>query len=1519
MALTRVLATPLSLLRAVLPTPLRGAVRSPRRLVPCPGGVRVDLRAIGGAGTVDAVHALEDRLRAVPGVARAEVNGRLGCVFVGFAQADPGARRPDEATLLAIVEEFDVNGDVNVDINVDVNRDFNGGTACDGPAGPAGPADEYRRTAIRLTASAVAAGLAIAGQIVRVRPLNPTVPAIANLLNFSPAAREALDARLGRGPADTLFTTVLMVTQTLATRPLGLVAQTMGSVCRYVEARAELGSWRLLEERLAAVPGSYRHIRSIAGPRPDHLPHGPAERYAEIAGPASAAAYGATRLVTAHGPRALSVLVAGTPKIADVAREAFAGAVGRALAAREAVVLNPHALRAMDRVDTVILHPDVLTTGAWTIDRVEPLTDGMTTGELYARLYSLIDFSDPWRGARSGRDGVSPEGTGNSAGDRAGESGDGWSVTPLDDLNVLPSAWAAAWGERGLRAFEVRRDGRPIAVAGLAREVDPLAEAIVAAAKAAGTVVLAGGEDLARRFSIKNVLPAGADAASHVYGLQARGHGVVVVSRGAGTALARADIGVGVPDAAGLVPWDADVVADAAGVHLFLSCLPRAMGTSTNGVRLGAAAAVVGGLLAIAGPEATALRRAYFLDAAASLAAVLLGEWSGRAAGRMPTPLRADTTPWHAMSVKEVLARLGSSSNGITGEEAERRRREGVTEEAERAASLARTLGEELANPLTPALAAAAVLSALVGSVLDAIMISVVMATNALLGGVQRFRAGRALHRLTEATEVRVRLRRPDGTVAATKEDLAPGDVVELRAGDDVPADARVIKADGLEVDESTLTGESQLVTKTAAPTVAAAIADRGSMVYQGTTVAAGSGRAVIVATGDMTEAGRSARLAAEPSPPTGVELRLRELSRRILPISIGAGVVLLFTDLLRGRPLAAALTPAVSLTVAAVPEGLPFVATLAELAAARRLSKRAALVRNPSTIEALGRVNVLCFDKTGTLTEGHISLRYISDGHAGARVEEAGDRLRRILAAAVRASPTAGGGRVIPHPTDRAVLGGAERVGVTPREGLESWERVDEMPFEPGRGYHAVLGATERGQLLSVKGAPEIVLTHCDKVLADGAVVPLDDVARHALEREVDRLAHQGYRVLAVAERPASDRSDLDESRIDELCFLGFLGLADPVRPTAAESVRRLVRAGVRIVMVTGDHPSTAEAIAAELDALNGRRVMTGPELEELDDETLTKVLPDVAVFARATPAHKARIVTCLRQAGEVVAVTGDGANDAPAIRMADVGIALGSRATPAARAAADLVVTDDRIETIVDAIVEGRAMWTSVRDSLSILLGGNVGEIVFTVGTGLLAGGSALNARQLLLVNLLTDMAPALAVAVRPPASVDPEKLLAEGPEASLGASLTRDIYLRSVVTASAAIAAWLAGRLTGTKGRADTVGLVALVSAQLFQTVAGGGRDRLVVLASLGSLVVLWLAVSVPGVSHFFGSRPLGPVGWVIGLGSAAAATGLGALAQRWERRAPAVGEPSGDARPVPAAHEAGPERSPSYQGA
>jgi cation-transporting ATPase I len=381
-----------------------------------------------------------------------------------------------------------------------------------------------------------------------------------------------------------------------------------------------------------------------------------------------------------------------------------------------------------------------------------------------------------------------------------------------------------------------------------------------------------------------------------------------------------------------------------------------------------------------------------------------------------------------------------------------------------------------------------------------------------------------------------------------------------------------------------------------------------------------------------------------------------------------------------------------------------------------------------------------------------------------------------------------------------------------------------------------------------------------------------------------VHRLARQGHRVLAVAERSLHDRARLSESDVEDLEFRGLVALVDPVRPTAARALATLRAAGVEVAMITGDHPSTAESIATELDALNGRTVLTGADLDRLTDGELDAALPHTAVFARVTPAQKSRIVRAYQERGLAVAVTGDGTNDAPAIRLADVGLALGVRATPAAREAADVVITDDRIETIADAIVEGRGMWASVRDSLSILLGGNLGEIAYTLGTGLIGGAGTLNARQLLLVNLLTDVLPAMAVAVRPPPGATPATLLAEGPERSLGTSLTADIQVRAAITASAAAAAWLFALPVSTPGQAATTGLVALVGAQLGQTLAVRGRTPLVAGAVLASLALLVVAVQVPGLSHVVGSRPLLPHQWAIALTAAGAATAAQLLCQQ-----------------------------------
>jgi cation-transporting ATPase I len=452
--------------------------------------------------------------------------------------------------------------------------------------------------------------------------------------------------------------------------------------------------------------------------------------------------------------------------------------------------------------------------------------------------------------------------------------------------------------------------------------------------------------------------------------------------------------------------------------------------------------------------------------------------------------------------------------------------------------------------------------------------------------------------------------------------------------------------------------------------------------------------------------------------------------------------------------------------------------------------------------------------------------------------------------------------------------------------EGLhfDGFVRQAELSVSFGRSYHAVLGSGAEGARLSVKGAPEALLLQCTTWIRSGRAEPLDAAARLALFTETTRIATSGLRVLAVAERAMPRGETLDPEHVVDLTFLGFLAFRDPIRGSAAEAVRAIERAGVRTVMITGDHPSTAQAIAAELGLPRAGEALTGAELAALSDSELDRRVAGVSVFARVTPSQKVRVVRALQRSGHVVAMAGDGANDAAAIRLADVGIAIGEQGTQAARSAADIVVTGGSVETIVDAIIEGRGMWTSVRDAVSILMGGNLGEIGFTLIAGLIDGSPALHARQLLLVNLLTDIAPAMAIALRPPAPATFESLSRRVPGAELGAPLDHEIATRAAVTALGAGAAWTIGRIISSRAKARTIGLAALVGTQLGQTLASGGFSKPVVLTSVASAGALALLIQTPGVSHFFGCRPLGPIAWSAAIGASATATALSGVIGR-----------------------------------
>jgi cation-transporting ATPase I len=429
---------------------------------------------------------------------------------------------------------------------------------------------------------------------------------------------------------------------------------------------------------------------------------------------------------------------------------------------------------------------------------------------------------------------------------------------------------------------------------------------------------------------------------------------------------------------------------------------------------------------------------------------------------------------------------------------------------------------------------------------------------------------------------------------------------------------------------------------------------------------------------------------------------------------------------------------------------------------------------------------------------------------------------------------------------------------------------------------------------LLSVKGAPERVLPRCRELLIDGARVPLSPETRDALLVRATELASQGLRVLCVGEREldpsalgasvapgAMDAQSRSLLGSEALCFFGFLAFRDATRPEAARTLDRLRQAGIEVVMLTGDHISTATTIANEIGLLREREVMTGGAIGYLSDEELEERVERCGVFARVTPGQKVRIVRALQRRGRVVAMVGDGANDAPALRVAEVGVAVGQECAPSARAVADIVLADAAIERLLDCILEARAMWLSVRDAVSILVGGNLGEIGFTVAGGLLAGRPPLSPRQLLLVNFLTDIAPAMAIALRKPPPEAYERLLVGRPEELLRSRLSRAIAIRAVSTGLGASWAWGIGRLTGGKKRASTMALAALVGSQLGQTMLSRDAGRRVMLTALGSAGVLGILVQTPGLSHLFGCRPLGPLGWAGALGSSAAATATSAL--------------------------------------
>lgn len=1521
----------------------------------------IEVRGVHRPGSEAVARAVEQALRRLQGVQWAEVNAVTARVVVAF-DGDP----PDVDDLVEAIEGAEEAHGVGEERFPHTR-----------PEHPA-DAEPIRRNAIALAADAVGFGGSIFGQLLRFAPLPGELATLLAVVDNEPRARRFLEHHVGPQATDLGLALGSAMAQALGQGPLGLVVDMAHRAGTLGELSARRRAWERLEPALSGKGTNAMFGPLEVEPRPVPRPSDPGTRVADLSAIGSTAAFAAVLAATASPRRAASAFTAGTPKAARLGREAFGAQLGRHLAARDLLVLDRTALRRLDTVDTVVLDAAALRTGALEVTEVVEL--GAGGSQAATRAAGLFTAGVLRQVRRRGR----------------------WALGTLGELAALEIETprgtltrARAMRRRHAHVLGLARAGVLVGLVGVEAQLDPFAAVLAAQAQRAGLdVVLAGSDDhVARALGVDKAVPGGRRLRSSVQTLQADGHTVLLVAGpGHPGALAAADCSVGVSGAppahgAGALqrgaptarhtsgsrsdevcgpdpgegegaphgervhpPWGAHIFTGPGlgGAIVVVQAVPTARRISRRSAALSVAGSAGGLAWALVGLPSTACRRAGVPVNIAALAAEVDGAMAGIAAGRRLVPQPAQAPPWHALPGHAVLSALGATEAGLDPAEAQRRR-PAPEEHRSTIGTICHAVLDELHNPLTPLLAAGAGLAAMTGSITDAVLVAGVTGANTVIGVGQRLRTEVQLERLLRASVMAVTVRRAGQSTTVARDEVVRGDVVELAAGDVVPADCRILGAEGCEVDESILTGEPLPVPKDAVATPGAALGDRSAMLYEGTTVVNGTVLAVVVAVGADTEVGRL--LADAPEPPrSGVQRRLRAITAATLPVTLASGAAVTGLGLLRGRPLPQALNSGVSLMVAAVPEGLPLLATMAELAAARRLAGRGALVRDPSTIEALGRVDLLCFDKTGTLTNGRIAVSRVSDGVVDQPLGELSGPRRAVLAAALRASPVPDT-EVLPRATDQAVIDGAAQAQVTVADGLDpsgdrlaaradrlaaaadrvgadmpgggsgarvdepgavalrhhdggaiarggaprrgrgpaqpptpAWQPVSELAFEPTRGFHAALGVGPAGPRMSVKGAPEVVLPRCASWLSPDGPVALDRRARRQLDAEVERLASQGLRVLAVAERPSTARSELPDDRVAGLALLGFLGLADTVRPTAAAAVASLRRAGVEVAMITGDHPSTAVAIGVELGIVNGKGLAVGAELDRLDDDELAAMVGQVSVFARVTPAHKARIVRALQSSGRVVAMTGDGANDAPAIRLAHTGIALGDRCASAARQAADLVVTDNRIETIIDAIVEGRAMWVSVRDALAILLGGNLGEIAFTVGATAVTGRSPLGARQLLLVNLLTDLLPALTVALRPPRLVAPGTLLDEGPDRSLGAALGRQVAIRAVATSVGAGGAWAMARPTGSARRASTVALVALVGTQLGQTAVAGRGSPLVLGSAMVSQAALAVVVQTPGLSQFFGCTPLGPVGWAMATSSAATAT-AGSVVVPW----------------------------------
>jgi Ca2+-transporting ATPase len=884
------------------------------------------------------------------------------------------------------------------------------------------------------------------------------------------------------------------------------------------------------------------------------------------------------------------------------------------------------------------------------------------------------------------------------------------------------------------------------------------------------------------------------------------------------------------------------------------------------------------------------------------------------------------TLPWHTLTADETLERLSSSRDGLSSEEAARRLSEQGPNQLEEfyKPSKLRVFLRQFENYLIIVLIFAAAVSWIAGETTNAYAILGIIFFISLVGFFQEYRAERAMEALREMGAPEANVLRSGSMTRIPVRDLVPGDVVYLEAGDKVPADGRVIEETSLQVVESSLTGESVPEDKSAAVVAEETpLADRTDMVYMGTIVVYGNGRAAVTATGTRTELGRISGLVQRRPEEPPIKIKFQHLAKQLALLVLAACAIIFAVEVNRGAPVLDTLIIAAALAVAAIPTALPFITTITLAYGTQIMAGKNAIIRRLPAVETLGSTTVICTDKTGTLTRGEMMVRKIWTGRevevtgtgydpAGTFRREGDDlnpsedgHLSALLVAGAlcnnsRLEEGSEGWKVIGDPTEGALIVAASKGEIL--DYVEGWylEEVVEFPFDSEMRRMTTVHRSSDGLTVSMKGAPETVLAFSGRIMRDGSEEPITSEDRLRAKRAADEMAGSGLRILALAGKVMAPGAPLGRDAVEaDLTFLGLVGMMDPPREEAKEAIKVCEKAGIRPVMITGDHKLTASAIGRELGILNeGGRVLEGTELDEMTAEELAEMIEEVSIFSRTTAEQKVRIVEALRRKGHIVAMTGDGVNDGPALRSADIGVAMGRTGTEVSKEASDMVIADDNFATIVAAVEEGRRIYSNIRKASSYLLSCNFAEVM-TIFIGVMLGLPVpLIALQILWINIVTDEFPAIGLAVEPAHS----DLMKNKPRDPKEPILTRGLFLYTLGISTVIFIGTLGLYANALRGgapleEARTTVFASLVIFEIYNAYNSrslhtsffkmdprtNGKLILGLIASLGALLV---AIYHPWMQRLFETAPLDAGSWAAIVVAASAVVVVAEIFKRWE---------------------------------